>query len=55
MSLSKQDLLVLLEKASELLDTVIQEIPDNDEVDNPLMYLLNASGDISDAINLIEV
>lgn len=55
-SLSKQDLLDLLEKASELVDTVIQALPDNDE-DNeeddlsPLDYLLNAAGDIQDAIN----
>jgi hypothetical protein len=54
MSLSKKDLLDLLEKASELIDTVIQELPDSDEVDNdvtPLDYLLNAAGDIQDAIN----
>ena len=55
MSLSKKDLLDLLEKASELLDTVISELPDDsDEVDNdvtPLDYLMNASGDIQDAIN----
>ena len=54
MSLSKKDLLDLLEKASELLDTVISELPDSDEVDNdvtPLDYLMNASGDIQYAIN----
>ena len=54
MSLSKKDLLDLLNKASELLDTVISELPDSDEVDNdvtPLDYLMNASGDIQDAIN----
>ena len=55
MSLSKKDLLDLLEKASELLDTVISELPDDNEDDNydvsPLDYLLNASGDIQDAIN----
>jgi hypothetical protein len=56
MSLSKKELLDLLEKASVLLDTVIQALPDNDE-DNeeddltPLDYLLNAAGDIQDAIN----
>jgi hypothetical protein len=56
MSLSKQDLLDLLEKASVLVDTVIQELPD-DEEDNdnfdlsPIDYLLNAAGDIQDAIN----
>lgn len=56
MSLSKKDLLDLLEKASELVDTVIQALPDNEE-DNeeydlsPLDYLLNAAGDIQDAIN----
>ena len=59
MSLSKKDLLDLLEKASELLDTVISELPDDNEDDNeddnydvsPLDYLMNASGDIQDAIN----
>ena len=54
MSLSKKDLLDLLEKASELVDTVISELPDNDEVSNdvtPLDYLYNAAGDIQDAIN----
>ena len=56
MSLSKKDLLDLLEKASVLVDTVIQELPD-DEEDNdnfdlsPIDYLLNAAGDIQDAIN----
>ena len=57
MSLSKKDLLDLLEKASELVETVISELPDNDEVSNdvtPLDYLYNAAGDITDAINLIE-
>ena len=55
MSLSKKDLLDLLEKASVLLDTVISELPDDEEDDNydvsPLDYLMNASGDIQDAIN----
>ena len=55
MSLSKQDLLDLLEKASVLIDTVIQELPDDNEDDSydvtPLDYLMNASGDIQDAIN----
>jgi hypothetical protein len=57
MSLSKQDLLDLLNKAQELLDTVINEYPDDNEVDDmdsPLSFLINASGDITDAINLIE-
>jgi hypothetical protein len=57
MSLSKQDLLDLLEKASVLVDTVITELPDSDEDDNfdlsPSDYLLNAAGDIQDAINLL--
>jgi hypothetical protein len=56
MSLSKQDLLDLLEKASELVDTVIQALPDNEEDNDnfdlsPSDYLLNAAGDIQDAIN----
>ena len=56
MSLCKRDLIDLLEKASVLLDTVITECPDDndlDDMDSPLSYLINASGDISDAINLI--
>ena len=57
MSLSKQDYIDLLNKAQELIDYVITDYPDdndNDDMDSPLSYLINASGDISDAINLIE-
>jgi len=57
MALSKEDMVALLEKAQELIDTVITEYPDDNEVDDmdsPLSYLINASGDISDAFNLIE-
>jgi hypothetical protein len=57
MSLSKEDMVALLEKAQELIDTVITEYPDDndlDDMDSPLSYLINASGDISDALNLIE-
>jgi len=57
MALSKSDMVTLLEKAQELIDTVITEYPDDNEVDDmdsPLSYLINASGDISDALNLIE-
>ena len=57
MSLSKQDMLDLLNKAQELVDTVITEYPDDNEDDDmysPLSFLINASGDITDAINLIE-
>ena len=57
MSLSKSDMIALLEKAQELIDTVITEYPDDndiDDMDSPLSYLINASGDIQDAINLIE-
>jgi hypothetical protein len=56
MSLSKSDMVALLEKAQELIDTVITEYPDDndeDDMDSPLSYLINASGDISDALNLI--
>jgi hypothetical protein len=56
MSLSNADMVVLLEKAQELIDTVIGECPDDndlDDMDSPLSYLVNASGDLSDAINLI--
>jgi hypothetical protein len=56
MSLSKEDMVVLLEKAQELIDTVIGDCPDDndlDDMDSPLSYLINASGDLSDAINLI--
>ena len=55
-SLSKEDMVALLEKAQELIDTVITECPDDndeDDMDSPLSYLINASGDISDALNLI--
>lgn len=57
MSLSKQDMVALLEKAAELIDTVIGECPDDndlDDMDSPLSYLVNASGDIQDAINLMQ-
>jgi len=57
MSLSKADMVALLEKAQELIDTVITEYPDDndlDDMDSPLSYLINASADISDALNLIE-
>jgi hypothetical protein len=57
MSLSKSDMVTLLEKAQELIDTVIGDYPDDndiDDMDSPLSYLVNASGDIQDAINLIE-
>jgi hypothetical protein len=56
MSLSKADMIVLLEKAQELIDTVIGDCPDDndiDDMDSPLSYLVNASGDLSDAINLL--
>tara|TARA_R110000868_G_scaffold89255_1_gene248525 strand:- start:1462 stop:1665 length:204 start_codon:yes stop_codon:yes gene_type:complete len=62
MSLSKKELLDLLEKASVLIDTVIQALPDPDDDDyedneddyddvSPLDYLMNAAGDIQEAIN----
>ena len=54
MSLSKEDMVALLEKASELIDTVIQELPDSDEIDNPLVYLFNCVGDIDEAISLMD-
>jgi hypothetical protein len=49
-------MVALLEKAQELIDTVINEYPDDNEVDDmdsPLSYLTNSSGDIQDAINLM--
>jgi len=60
MSLSKSDMVALLEKASELVDTVIQALPDDDEVDfngdswidvSPCEYLINAANDIQEAID----
>ena len=57
MALSKQDMVALLNKAQELIDTVIGDYPDDnelDDMDSPLSFLINASGDITDAINLIE-
>ena len=56
MSLSKADMIVLLEKAWDNIETVISECPDDndiDDMDSPLSYLTNAVGDIQDAINLI--
>jgi hypothetical protein len=56
MALSKEDMVALLEKAQELIDTVIGDYPDDndiDDMDSPLSYLINASGDISDALNLM--
>jgi len=57
MSLSKSDMVSLLEKASELVDTVIQALPDNDsDIDydlSSLDYLINGAGDIQDAINCL--
>ena len=53
MRLSKQDIIELLEKAQELVDTVISELPEDDNLDNPLVYLYNIGGDIQEAINLI--
>ena len=47
--LSIQDKLALLDKAQELVDTVLENITNEDAE----MYLLNASGDISDAIGLL--
>ena len=57
MSLFESDMIVLLEKAQELIDTVIGDCPDDndlDDMDSPLSYLINASGDIQDAINLMK-
>ena len=56
MSLSNVDKVALLEKAWDLIETVISEHPDDndiDDMDSPLSYLTNAAGDIQDAINLI--
>ena len=57
MALFESDMIVLLEKAQELIDTVIGDCPDDndlDDMDSPLSYLINASGDIQDAINLMK-
>jgi len=54
MSLSNQDKIALLEKAAELIDTVIQDLPETDEIDDPLVYLLNCAGDIDEAISLMD-
>ena len=57
MSLFESDMIVLLEKAQELIDTVIGDCPDDndlDDMDSPLSYLINASVDIQDAINLMK-
>ena len=54
MSLSKEDMVALLQKAAELVDMVIQDLPDSDELDDPFVYLANCSGDIDEAISLIQ-
>ena len=54
MSLSKEDMVALLQKAAELVDMVIQDLPDSDEIDNPFVDLANCSGDIDEAISLIQ-
>ena len=54
MSLSKEDKIALLQKASELIDTVIQDLPDSNEMDNPFVYLANCVGDIDEAISLMD-
>ena len=56
MSLSKKDMVELLGKAQEIIDTVINELPDDnelDDMDSPFTYLNNACGDLQDAINLL--
>jgi hypothetical protein len=56
MSISKKDMIELLEKAQEIIDTVINELPDDnelDDMDSPFTYLNNACGDLQDAINLL--
>ena len=54
MSLSNQDRIALLQKAAELIDTVIQDLPDSDDIDNPFVYLANCVGDIDEAISLMD-
>jgi hypothetical protein len=54
MSLSNADMVALLEKAAELIDTVVQSLPDSDEMDNPFVYLVNCAGDIDEAISLMQ-
>jgi predicted membrane-bound spermidine synthase len=54
MSLSKEDMVALLQKAAELIDTVIQDLPDSNEIDNPFVYLVNCVGDIDEAISLMD-
>jgi hypothetical protein len=56
-SLSKQDMVALLRKSWDNIEMVISEYPDDDEaddMDSPISYLINAVGDIQDAINLLE-
>ena len=54
MSLSKQDLIDLLDKAQVIIDTVLENIDsDNPEYDELVSYLSNSCGDIQDASNLI--
>ena len=54
MKLSKQDLIVLLDKAQGIIDEVMDNIDcDNPENDELVSYLTNSCGDLQDASNII--
>jgi hypothetical protein len=57
MALSKEDMVALLNKALELIDTVIQELPDDNGLDDwevePISLLVNSVEDIQMAIDTL--
>ena len=55
-SLSKQDYLDIIQKAQDCLGDVYSDYPDTndlDDMDTPLSHILNALGEIQQAVNLI--
>ena len=56
MQLSKQDYLDIIQKAQDCLNDVFSDYPDKDDLDDmdsPLSHILNALGEIQQAVNLI--
>jgi hypothetical protein len=56
MQLSKQDYLDIIQKAQDCLGDVYSNYPDKndlDDMDSPLSHILNALGEIQQAVNLI--
>lgn len=56
MQLSKQDYLDIIQKAQDCLNDVYSDYPDTndlDDMDSPLSHILNAIGEVQQAVNLI--